>query len=233
MWRLLRLNNGWIFELNDMTALSPIRILLVDDHPLVLDGINARLEDEAGIEVVGQANNGKEALLKAREVGPDVVLMDVSMPVMSGFEATRHFKAELPDIHVLILSMHDDHEYIHKLMQAGASGYVLKDVSSDELIEAIESVHRGNTYFSSGASQCLSSDSKGDSSIDESLLTRREETVLRLIAEGQCNKDIARSLNISVRTVETHRLNIKNKLDIHTAAGLTKYAIEYGLVSLP
>ncbi len=208
-----------------------IRILLVDDHPLVLDGINARLETVAGIRVVGQAHNGKEALALATEVKPDVVLMDITMPVMGGLEATACFREMFPGTHVLILSMHDDQEYVVKMMQVGASGYILKDVSAKELVKAIKAVHQGESYFtrlkSKDATVALKSVPE-----QEGLLTQREETVLKLIAEGQCNKDVARSLDISVRTVETHRQNIKSKLKIHTAAGLTKFAIEYGLVKL-
>lgn len=215
-----------------MNEQTPIRVMLVDDHPLVRDGISSRLQEEAHIKVVGQASNGQEAIAQAHQLRPEVVLMDITMPVMDGLEATRRFKAELPDVRVLILSMHDDQEYIVKLMQDGASGYVLKDVASDELIRAIEAVHQGSTYFSAGASQSLFSNFSGGTAEAEPALTRREETVLRLIADGQCNKEIARTLNISVRTVETHRQNIKNKLDIHTAAGLARYAIEHKLVSL-
>lgn len=215
-----------------MNGHTPIRVLLVDDHPLVRDGISSRLQEEAHIEVVGQAGNGREAIAQANQLRPDVVLMDISMPVMDGLEATRRFKTELPEVRVLILSMHDDQEYIVKLMQDGANGYVLKDVSSDELIRAIEAVHQGSTYFSAGASQSLFNNFAGAAEGQSPVLTRREETVLRLIADGQCNKEIARTLNISVRTVETHRQNIKNKLDIHTAAGLARYAIEHKLVTL-
>jgi two-component system, NarL family, nitrate/nitrite response regulator NarL len=215
-----------------MNESTPIRLLLVDDHPLVLDGINSRLQVEDHIEVVGQANNGKEALDRAKQVNPHVVLMDVTMPVMGGLEATRRFKTELPGVRVLILSMHDDQEYILQLMQSGASGYVLKNVSSEELIKAIETVHQGNTYFSAGATQSLFHERQHQSQKGDGLLTNREETVLRLIAEGESNKEIAGSLDISVRTVESHRQNIKSKLDIHTAAGLTKYAIEQGLIKL-
>jgi two-component system nitrate/nitrite response regulator NarL len=212
-----------------------IRIILVDDHPLVLEGINSRLCNEAHIEVVGMAANGKEALEMAHRIQPNVVLMDVSMPVMDGLEATRIFNLELPEIHILILSMHDEQEYIVKMMQSGAKGYVLKDVSSDELIRAIETVHQGSSYFSAGASQSLFDSQSlplGDEKAEQSVLTHREETVLKLIAEGQCNKDIARNLNISVRTVETHRQNIKSKLNVQTAAGLTRYAIEHDLIKL-
>jgi len=212
---------------------SPIRVLLVDDHPLVLDGIQARLEGEPGVEIVGQANNGKEALREAELLKPDVVMMDVSMPVMNGLEATRHFQADFPDVRVLILTMHDNREYIVQLIQSGASGYILKDVSSDELIKAIETVHQGSTYFSSGASQTLFSNFDAPVTTAESgVLTKREEAVLKLLAGGCSNKEIARDLDISVRTVETHRQNIKNKLNIQTAAGLTKYAIEHNLVQL-
>ena len=211
-----------------------IRVLLVDDHPLVLDGINARLEGEISLEVVGSACNGKEALALAEQVKPDVVLMDVSMPVMNGFEAAECFRDQQPDVRVLILSMHDDREYIVKLIQCGASGYVLKDVSSTELIAAIETVYRGGTYFSSGASQSLFSqfdqDSLQSTEPEEEPLTEREKDVLKLLAEGGSNKDVARKLDISVRTVETHRQNIKHKLNIQTAAGLARYAIEHHMV---
>ncbi len=193
----------------------------------------SRLENECNITIVGTANNGKQALEMAQQVNPDVVLMDVTMPVMGGLEATRRFQEELPEVHVLILSMHDDQKYIVELMQSGASGYVLKDVSSDELIRAIETVNGGSTYLSAGASQSLLG-ALGVSGVEgeETKLTKREVTVIKLIAEGKVNKEIARALDISVRTVETHRLNIKNKLKIHSTAGLIKYAIEHELVKL-
>lgn len=212
------------------TAEPPIRLLLVDDHPLVIDGISARLKTEPSLKVIGTANNGRDALQQAKRVTPDVVLMDVTMPIMGGLEATQFFKTELPDIKILIFSMHDDHEYIVKLMKAGAYGYLLKDVSSDELIKAIEAVHQGSTYFSAGASQSLFSDQPEiATATNASILTKREEAVLKQIADGHCNKNIARTLDISVRTVETHRLNIKHKLNVSTTAGLTRYAIEHNL----
>jgi len=212
-----------------MTAQQPIKVLLVDDHPLVLDGIQARLDDVPGIKVIGQAQNGQQALEQADRLSPDVVLMDVSMPVMNGMEATRRFQSDYPGVKVLILTMHDNKEYILQLMQSGASGYILKDVSSDELIKAVETVYLGNTYFSQSASQTLFNNFETARNQTQNL-TNREETVLRLLAEGKSNKAIANDLKISVRTVETHRQNIK--LDIHTAAGLAKYAIEHNLVQL-
>lgn len=211
-----------------------IRVLLVDDHPLVLEGISARLENEPDLVVVGTAADGQQALEQAQLLRPDVVMMDISMPVMNGFDAAARFQSDFPDIKVLILSMHESREYILKMIQTGAAGYVLKDVSADELINAIQTVFNGGTYFSSGASQSLFSEfgtkpaATSQANLDS--LTQREQTVLKLVAEGQCNKDVARSLDISVRTVETHRQNIKQKLNIQTAAGLARYALENNLI---
>lgn len=215
-----------------MSELSrSIRVLLVDDHPLVLDGIQARLEAVNGIEVIGLAHDGAKALALAASLQPDVVLMDVSMPVMNGLEAAQLFQQRYPDIRVLILSMHDNREYILKVMQSGARGYLLKDVSSDELVSAIEAVALGNTYFCHSASQSLFSNFSAAAMAEPTQpLTKRELTVLKLLAEGKSNKIMAATLNISVRTVETHRQNIKTKLGIQTAAGLARYAIETGLV---
>ncbi len=213
-----------------MTGLSSVlRVLLVDDHTLVLDGLASRLELEENIEIIGTASNGLEALEKAAELNPDLVLMDVSMPVLNGLEATKRFKAEQPDIKILMLSMHNDKEYILSLIQSGANGYVLKDVSSEELVQAINTVHQGGTYFSSGASAALFSQSANAQSKEEEL-TKRETAVLIEVANGLSNKEIAQTLDISVRTVETHRQNIKNKLDIQSSAGLVKYAIEHKLI---
>ena len=205
-----------------------IKVLLVDDHLLVLDGLQARLELEEYIEVIGTANNGLDALNKAKILKPDVVLMDVTMPVLNGLEATKRFQTEQPGTKILVLSMHNEKEYILSLIQSGANGYVLKDVSSEELVLAIETVYQGGTYFSSGASEALFTQQKLTNHQEE--LTKRERSVLKALASGLSNKEIAHQLNISVRTVETHRLNIKTKLDINSAAGLTKYAIEHQIV---
>lgn len=205
-----------------------IRVLLVDDHPLVLDGIRSRIELDETIEVVGEGRNGEEALKLAVERKPDVVLMDISMPVMNGIESAGRFATELPDIKVLMLTMHDNREYITKVLNAGAKGYILKDVSSHEMIAAIQSVYEGKTYYSSGVTDIL----LNEGSKKEVPLTEREKTILCLLAEGNSNKHVARELDISVRTVETHRRNIKRKLNLKTSAGLVKYAIENGIVEL-
>lgn len=207
---------------------NKIRVLLVDDHPLVLDGIRSRLEDDPEIMIVGEAGNGEEALQIATERKPDIVLMDINMPVLNGIEAAEKFAERLPDIRLLMLTMHDSREYITKVLKAGAKGYILKDVSSSEMLIAIKAVYQGKTYYSSGVTDIL----VNESSKKEVPLTDREKTILQLLAEGNSNKHVARELDISVRTVETHRRNIKRKLEVKTSAGLVKYAIENGIVEL-
>lgn len=213
-----------------MDSAKTIRLLLVDDHMLVLDGLQARLELEEHIEVIGTASNGLEALDKASKLNPDVVLMDVSMPILNGLDATKRFREQQLPVKILMLSMHHEKEYILSLIHAGANGYVLKDVSSEELIHAITTVHQGGTYFSSGASASLFTDAILSEQPKEETLSKRETAVLKEVATGLSNKEIAQSLNISVRTVETHRQNIKNKLEIHTSAGLIKYALDKKLI---
>ncbi len=213
-----------------MEPQKTIRLLLVDDHMLVLDGLQARLELEDHIDVIGTASNGLEALEKANTLSPDVVLMDVSMPILNGLEATKRFREKQLPVKILMLSMHNEKEYILSLIHAGANGYVLKDVSSEELIHAITTVHQGGTYFSSGASASLFTESITPESQNTETLSKREIAVLKEVATGFSNKEIAQTLNISVRTVETHRQNIKNKLEIHTSAGLIKYALDKKLI---
>jgi len=205
-----------------------IKVLLVDDHPLVLDGIRARLEEDDEITIVGEASNGEEALAMSAERKPDVVLMDINMPVMNGIEAAEKFASEQPDVRLLMLTMHDSREYITKVLKAGAKGYILKDVSSSEMMIAVKSVYQGRSYYSSGVTDILVN--VGNQT--EVPLTDRERTILQLLAEGNSNKHVARELDISVRTVETHRRNIKRKLEVKTSAGLVKYAIENGIVEL-
>ncbi len=208
---------------------SVIKVLLVDDHVLVLEGIRARLDQEVGITVVGQASDGREALEMVKTLEPDVVMMDVSMPNMNGIETTKVFQDKYPDLKVLILSMHDNREYISQLMLHGAKGYILKDVSAEEMVRAIRSVADGATYICRAATETLFHQG---SKIDrlESKLTRREQAILSRVARGFSSKAISSELNISVRTVETHRQNIKSKLQLSTTAELTKYAYDQLLI---
>jgi DNA-binding NarL/FixJ family response regulator len=207
----------------------PIRILLCDDHALVMDGIRSRLECYAHIAIVGEACNGQQALDLAENLKPDIVLMDISMPVMNGLEAAEKFRETLPGIKVIMLSMHENPEYLRTAKQAGVRGFILKDVSSNDMVKALESIAAGGEAYSPSFDRI---DSTADSNDDGMPLTTRERTVLRLLAQGASNKHVARELDISVRTVETHRRNIKRKLGIDSSAGLVRYAIEKGLVTL-
>lgn len=211
-----------------MTAANQIKVLLVDNHPLVLDGLKAILETYDHIEVVGAAPSARVALDLARATPPDVVLMDINMPEMNGLDAIELFKEQSPSTRLLMLSMHDSREYISTSVMYGASGYILKDVSTEEIVKAIETVAAGGTFFSSGVSDVLLE--RGPHAQKGKALTTREQDILLLIAAGRSNKDVAAALDISARTVETHRKNIKKKLGIATTAGLTRYAIENGLI---
>jgi two-component system nitrate/nitrite response regulator NarL len=207
-----------------MSKNTLIKILLVDDHALVREGIAACLQDELGIEVIGYAANGVEAIEQCKQHQPDVVLMDVAMPVMDGLEATAILKKKWPMIKVLVLSLHNEPEYIQHVMQAGASGYVLKDVSFDDLLNGVKAVAQGNSYFSAGTTEHLF---KTPSTITNTTpLTPRELEILCSIADGETNKGMANKYDIVVKTVETHRHNIKRKLKIYTTAGLTRYALK-------
>lgn len=211
------------------TAESKVRVMLVDDHILVLEGIRARLEREEGIVVVGQATDGQEALDLIEELKPDVVMMDVSMPNMNGIETTKIFQQRYPDLKVLILSMHDNREYISQLMLHGAKGYILKDVSVEEMVRAIRSVADGATYICRAATETFFRFGEQQESA-ESNLTSREEAILARVARGLSSKAISNELNISARTVESHRQNIKTKLQLNTTAELTKYAYDQNLI---
>lgn len=217
-------------QLNDMKKQnSLIRVLLVDDHPLVTEGIGACLETWDNITIVGTAATGEQAISTAIKLKPDVILMDINLPDMTGLAATRRIKQNLPNARIMILSMHDNREYVVSAVEGGASGYILKDVSSAEVATAIEAVYRGGTYFSTEVSKALATppvvSSKG------SVLTAREQEIIIELAGGNTNKMIARNLAISERTVETHRKNIKRKLKITSTAGLTRYAIENSMLS--
>jgi two-component system nitrate/nitrite response regulator NarL len=206
--------------------LHPIRVLLVDNHPLVLDGLKAVLETYEHIEVVGTAASATAGIDAAVATQPHVVLMDINMPQINGIDALELFREKQLSFRVLMLSMHDSREYISTSVMYGAAGYILKDVATEEIVAAIETVAAGGTYFSSGVRDVLMEGSSGR--LKE--LTTREQDVLLLIARGKSNRDAALALDISERTMETHRKNIKRKLDIATTAGLIRYAVDNGLI---
>ncbi|KKC99749.1 response regulator transcription factor [Photobacterium halotolerans] len=213
--------------------MAKIQVLLVDDHQVVMEGFKARLDNETNIEVIATATNGADALKNAEQYQPDVVLMDISMPEMNGIEATRHFRQHFPEIKVLILTMHDNREYILQVMQAGASGYILKEVSAQEMVQAIEAVHQGGRYFCRLVADTVFAAPIEPVEPAQAVLTalsRREETVLRQVALGKSSKKIALELGISTRTVETHRQNIKHKLNMNSTAELTAYAVKENLI---
>ena len=203
-----------------------IRTLIVDDHPMVAEGIQSILETYDDIEVVGTLGDGQSAVDQLTTLAPDVVLMDLNMPGVSGLAATEMMLERRPDTRILILSMHDSPEYIATAMRHGAKGYVLKDVPTDEIRTAIDTVMQGKTYLCTGAAEAL----EPNISDGRETLTGREQTVLLELAMGKSNKEVALDLDISVRTVETHRKNIKRKLDITSNAGLTRYAMEHGVL---
>lgn len=203
-----------------------IRVLIVDDHPMVAEGIQSILESYPEISVVGTLGTGQEAVDQAAGLSPDVILMDLNMPGLGGLSATEMILERLPDTRILILSMHDSPEYISTALSHGAKGYVLKDVPTDEIKQAIDAVMRGEQYLCTGASGSL--EPKENSAREA--LTGREQTILLELAQGKSNKDVALALEISVRTVETHRKNIKRKLGISSTAGLTRYALEHGVL---
>ncbi|MDO6683196.1 MULTISPECIES: response regulator transcription factor [unclassified Oceanobacter] len=220
--------------MNTTRARPPIRLLIADDHPMVREGLKVSLESEHLIEVLADVSNGQQALEQAALLGPDVVLLDISMPVMGGLEACESFRQRFPEIRLLIVTMHDNREYILKAVQAGAAGYVLKDVPTEELLLAVQTVFQGGTYFSSSVAKTLFSEfgtapARNTNSQGHQALSPRETDVLSLLTEGMGNKEIAGQLNISVRTVEAHRLKIKQKLGINNSAGLIRYALDNGI----
>ena len=213
---------------------SGIRVLLVDDHPVVRKGISCCLARHPHLLVVGEAADGLEALAKARELLPDIVLLDIDLPQMSGVAVADVLRKELPKIKVVILSRYQGPQYLSRVLQAGARGYVLKGASPEELAKAIETVIAGECYFSPEVARlALNQLAQGNGAgPDVADLTNREREVLVLVAEGLSNKEIASNLNVGVRTVETHRERIMRKLGIHSVAGLTRFAIAKGLITL-
>jgi DNA-binding NarL/FixJ family response regulator len=212
-----------------------IRVLLADDHALVRAGIRALIDAMDGVEVVAEAGDGEEALQLIREHQPDVILLDITMPQRSGFDVLDQTRRDFPDVKVVILTVHDAGEYAIRALRAGANGFLTKGAASAELREAIEMVVRGDTYISPAISQkTLLEYGKGAASGAglSAELTPRQQEILKLIAEGFSTKKIARSLNISVKTVESHRAQLMERLNIHDVAGLVRYAIRIGVIEL-
>lgn len=205
---------------------TTIKVVIVDDHPMVAEGIEAILESYDDIEVVATLSNGREIVEQAATLMPDVILLDLNMPGVGGLTATEMLLEQRPDTKILILSMHDSPEYISAALSHGAVGYVLKDVQPEEIKTAIDAVMRGEQYLCTGAAGSLAP----SSGTSREALTGREQTILLELAQGKSNKEVAIALDISVRTVETHRKNIKRKLGISSTAGLTRYALEHGVL---
>ena len=213
------------------------RILLVDDHVVVRQGIKALFSDEPDLEIVGEADDGRAALQSVSELEPDVVLMDISMPGLNGIEATRQIRQNNPEVKVVVLSMHSNEEYVFQVLRAGASGYVLKQSDSSEVLTAIRAALAGGSFLSPPISRTVIDDyvrraeaRGGDDDLE--LLTSREREVLQLLAEGLSNREIAEQLSISIKTVETHRSNMMNKLGVGSKTELVKYALRKGWASL-
>jgi DNA-binding NarL/FixJ family response regulator len=213
-----------------------IRVLLVDDHELMRQGLRAILDDDEEVEVVGEAAGGREAVAMARTLSPDVVVMDVAMKDLNGIEATRQIRAECPGVRVLALSSHSDSRYVRAILQAGASGYVLKANAYDDLRRALEAARAGKSYLCADVTEGVVGAALGEEGQDAPSagvsLSPREREVLQLLAEGLSSPAIAKRLFIATTTVETHRRNIMGKLGIHSVADLTKYAIREGITSL-
>jgi len=217
--------------------MQKIRVLVVDDHTIVRDGISALLALAGDIEVVGEATNGSEALKKVRELKPDVVIMDIAMPIMGGLEATRRISKEFPKTKVLVLTQHDDKEYFFPVIESGASGFISKAGASSELVQGIRSVYRGDSFLSPSVAKLMIEDyqhNTGERGKQDpyNQLTERERDILKLLAEGHSTQKIADILVITPKTVEGHKTNLMAKLGIHNRIELVKYALRKGIISI-
>ncbi len=216
--------------------MKKITVLLVDDHTVVREGLRLLIESDPDVKVVGEAANGRDAISLTKKLAPDVVVMDVAMPVLNGLEATRQIMRDMPQCKVLVLSTYSDDDYVQQIIEEGAIGYLVKQTAAADLIMAIHEVVKGNAFFSPCISkrlldQCRDALARGGTIRKRSTkLTCREAEVLQLIAEGQANKQIAGKLTISIKTVEKHRQQLMNKLNIHDVAGLTRHAISKGII---
>ncbi len=216
--------------------MSKIRVLIADDHVIVRDGVRMILEAQSDMEVVGEASDGREALERARQLSPSLVLMDIAMPGMNGLEATAAIKKDLPDVQVLALTMHEDYQYFFEMLRAGASGYVLKGASSADLLAAIRAVHEGGVYLHPAVAKNLVTDfikrmEPGEEKARYDGLSDRERQVLKLVAEGKTSQQIADELFLSANTVQTHRAHIMEKLHLQNRTELIRYALRKGLIA--
>lgn len=213
-----------------------VRILLADDHGVVRKGLRFLLERQSDMEVVGEASDGREAVRLAEQTSPDVAIMDIAMPLLNGIEATSQMIKRNSRLAVIILSMHSDEDYLLSALNAGAKGYVLKDSAEDDIVKAVRSVYQGTPYFSPEISQTLLEDhirflQQRNLQDSYDLLTEREKEVLQLLAEGKSNKEVAGILNVSVYTVDTHRLHLMQKLDLHNTAEIVLYAVRKKIIA--
>lgn len=213
-------------------------VILADDHAMIRSGIRMLLKEAEDISIIGEAANGEEAVTLTRDLSPDVIVLDLSMPKLSGIEAVRIITRRFPKTKILVLTMHENEEYIVQIVKSGAAGYIVKTAGKDELLKAIRTVATGEKYFSHRVSEILVEGfMKKADGIEETQsgktgpLTRREKEILALVAQGLTNQDIGKKLFISHRTVDTHRTNIMQKLDIHDVANLVRYAVQHGIVS--
>jgi two-component system response regulator NreC len=216
--------------------MNKIRVLLADDHTILRDGIRALLDDQTDIEVIGEAQDGQATVKMTAQLLPDVVVMDIAMPLLNGLEATRQIQRDFPQVRVLILTMHENEEYIRQVLAAGALGYVLKDAAAHDLLGAIRAVYQGEAVLSPAITRLVIEDYLrwGDIRPPDSTnsLTSREREVLQLIAEGYTNKEIAEILCLSIKTVQSHRTNLMSKLDLHDRGELIKYAIQKKIIDI-
>jgi len=213
-----------------------IKIILADDHNVLREGLKSLLNQQQDFEVIGEADNGQEAVRLTKKLEPDIVVLDIGMPNMNGIQATEHIVAEVPETKVLALSMHSDHQFVVKMLQAGASGYMLKDCAYEELISAVRDITAGKFYLSKDVTGVVINNYinmiQAVDAVSHPTLTSRERETLQLIAEGKSTAETASLLNVSSKTIETHRKNIMDKLDIHNIADLTKYAVREGITSI-
>ncbi len=213
-----------------------IKILIADDHGIIRQGLHTLLEQQSDIEVVGEAEDGRKAVVLVRELTPDIVIMDITMPNLNGVDATRRIVEEFPKVKVIALSIHSNKRFVADMLKAGASGYILKECLFDEVVQGIRTVAGGNIYLSPRITDVVVDDYRGRLSktadAPPSILTNREHEVLQLLAEGKSTKQIALELHVSVKTIEANRRQIMEKLNIHSVAELTKYAVREGLTSL-